>query len=63
MSERKRTLCKSAGMIFSLPKGHFKIRGWVFTRFRGWVLEKSIWNFEKYFENGVVITGKKVQLL
>ena len=29
--ERKRTFYKSAGTIFFLPRGHFKIRGWVFA--------------------------------
>ena len=31
VSERKRTFYKSAGMICFLPRGHFKIRGWVFA--------------------------------
>ena len=31
VSERKRTFYKSAGTNFSLPRSHFKIRGWVFA--------------------------------
>ena len=31
VSERKRSFCKSAMTIISLPRDHFKIRGWVFA--------------------------------